>query len=189
MSVVKGKRNLSGMEFFHNALTLRKKVTELLMRDFGIKGFKRNIRFVGNVEHFSDEDKMLMQEVFDKYEMDRCFEDEYPIWLIDKERIYFLDILRSLMKNIVKANSIYPVNMNEYHERRKYQNDAIGDCEDLLQEMQYLISIVPVDAEKYMDYVEMIEKEIALLKGWRKGDNKIAARLRKQEKKDVIEEK
>lgn len=111
------------------------------------------------------------------------FSDEYPVWLIDKERMYFLDILRSLMKNIVKANSIYPVSMEEYHERRNYQNGAISDCEDLLQEMQYMISIVPVDAEKYMQYVEIIEREIALLKGWRKGDNKIASRLRK--KKEV----
>ena len=49
-----------------------------------------------------------------------------------------------------------------------------------------MISIVPVDAEKYMQYVEIIEKEIALLKGWRKGDNKIASRLekKKEESKD-----
>lgn len=181
MSVVKSKRKLSTMEFFHNALLLRKSVTELLMRDFGVKGFKRNIKFVGSVEHFEPEDKRLMEEVFDKYNMGRCFEDEYPNWLIEKERIYFLDILRSLIKNIVKANTIYPVNMNEYKERRSYQNNAISDCEDLLQEMQYMISIVPVDAEKYMQYVEIIEKEIALLKGWRKGDNKIASRLEKKQ--------
>lgn len=33
-----------------------------------------------------------------------------------------------------------------------------------------------------MVYVEMIEREIALVKGWRKSDNKIASRLQKQEK-------
>ena len=168
------------MEFFHNALILRKSITELLMRDFGIKGFKRTIKFVGSVEHFEPEDKILVEELFEKYNMGRCFLDDYPDWLIEKERIYFLDILRNLIKNIVKANTIYPVNMNEYKERRSYQNNAIGDCEDLLQEMQYILSIVPVDAEKYMQYVELIEKEIALLKGWRKGDNKIANRLEKK---------
>lgn len=58
---------------------------------------------------------------------------------------------------------------------------AIGNCEQLLQEMQYIISIIPVDAQKYIRYVEMIEKEIALLKGWRKSDNKILKKIRENE--------
>lgn len=48
--------------------------------------------------------------------------------------------------------------------------------------MQYIISIIPVDAQKYMRYVDMIEKEIALLKGWRKSDNKILKRIRESKK-------
>lgn len=47
--------------------------------------------------------------------------------------------------------------------------------------MQYIISIIPVDAQKYIRYVEMIEKEIALLKGWRKSDNKILKKIRENE--------
>ncbi len=179
MSVVKSKRSMSSLEFFHNAILLRKDITKLLMRDFGVKTFHRNIHFVADVHDFEKEDAEVVQQIFDKYDLDRCFVDEFPMWLLDKERIYFMDILRSLFKNIVKANSIYPVNMNEYYERRNYQNSAIGDCEDLLQEMQYILTIMPVNAEKYMKYVEMIEKEIALLKGWRKSDNKIVARLKK----------
>ena len=38
--------------------------------------------------------------------------------------------------------------------------------------MQLAIDVLPIDAEKYMRYVDMIEREIALLKGWRKADNK-----------------
>ena len=38
--------------------------------------------------------------------------------------------------------------------------------------MQLAIEILPINAEKYMRYVDMIEEEIALLKGWRKADNK-----------------
>ena len=173
MSVVKSKRSMSSLEFFHNAILLRKDITKLLMRDFGVKTFHRNIHFVADVHDFEKEDAEVVQQIFDKYDLDRIQQ------IFDKERIYFMDILRSLFKNIVKANSIYPVNMNEYYERRNYQNSAIGDCEDLLQEMQYILTIMPVNAEKYMKYVEMIEKEIALLKGWRKSDNKIVARLKK----------
>ncbi len=165
------------MEFFHTALELRKKITELLMRDFGLKQFKRDIKYVGEMEEFNGEEREIIQEIFAKYDLDKEFTDEYPRWLLEKERNYFMDILRDLIKNLVHANSIYPVNMNEYYVRRNYQNKAIGNCEDLLQEMQYIIALFPVNVEKYMPYVETIEREIALVKGWRKSDNKIAKRI------------
>ena len=37
MSVLKNKRSVSSMEFYHNAIMLRKEITLLLLRDFGIK--------------------------------------------------------------------------------------------------------------------------------------------------------
>lgn len=37
MSVPKHKRSESPMEFLHNALSLRREMTELLLRDFGVK--------------------------------------------------------------------------------------------------------------------------------------------------------
>jgi uncharacterized protein YjbK len=86
--------------------------------------------------------------------------------------------LRELMRNITCANSIYPVCEEELTERRIYQDRAIGNCETLLQEMAYAISILSVDANKYMVYVDMIDREIALLKGWRKSDNKLKRKLK-----------
>ena len=63
--------------------------------------------------------------------------------------------------------------MEELMERRMFQNNAIGQCYRLLQELQYSIEVLPVDIEKYARFVEVIEKEIYLLKGWRKKDNKL----------------
>lgn len=37
MTVLKSKRSVSKMEFFQNAITLRKYVTFKVLRDFGIK--------------------------------------------------------------------------------------------------------------------------------------------------------
>ena len=84
------------------------------------------------------------------------------------------------MANITAANSIYPVCMAEWEERRLYQDRAIGNCEILFQEMAYALSILPVDVDKYMRYVDIIQRQIALLKGWRKSDNKLKARLLKK---------
>jgi len=184
MSVVKGKRCLSSMEFYHNAIVLRKRTTELLMRDFGIKSFKRNFKYVAKCSEFSEEDMETFVGLSEKYGIGRDVEDEYPNWLIDKFRSYVMDILRDLMINITKANSIFATNIYECNVRRNYQNEAISDCFCLLEEFQYIISVVPVDAEKYMPYVELIDNEIALLKGWRKSDHKIYERIKEKELKE-----
>jgi len=181
MSVPLSKRKTSSMEFYHNAIVLRREVTKLLMRDFGIKNFHRNIKFVGKMEDFSLEDRQIVEGIFDNYGIDGDFLDVYPSWLIDKFRSYVMDVLKDLMINITKANSIYATNIYECNVRRNYQNEAIADCFCLLEEFQYIISVVPVNAEKYMPYVELIDKEIALLKGWRKSDHKNYEKIKEKE--------
>lgn len=151
MSVPTWKRSISKMEFFHTALELRKELTNLLMRDFGIKNIKKDITYIGKIENFTPDE---------------------------------LDVLRNLISNITQANTIYPNCESEFYDRRNFQNHAIANCEELYQEMQYVVSILPSDINKYMRYVDMIEKEIALLKGWRKSDNRILKRIQSKDKKN-----
>lgn len=175
MSVLKRKRNISKMEFYHNAIKLRLMITEFLLKDFGIKSRRRNLEFAKDV--YDIEDVEEIENILSAYDLKNSFIDNFPSWLIDKERDYFMDLLRSLMKNICSANTIHITNKEEYYMRRNYQTQAICDCENLLQEMQYIIYVTHPNVEKYMPYVDIIEKEIALLKGWRKSDNKIMKSL------------
>lgn len=177
MSVLKRKRNISKMEFYHNAIKLRLMITEFLLKDFGIKSRRRNLEFAKDVYDIEDEDVEEIENILSAYDLKNSFIDNFPSWLIDKERDYFMDLLRSLMKNICSANTIHITNKEEYYMRRNYQTQAICDCENLLQEMQYIIYVAHPNVEKYMPYVDIIEKEIALLKGWRKSDNKIMKSL------------
>ena len=177
MTILKRKRNVAKMEFYHNAIKLRFEITELLLRDFGLKNRRRNLEFAKEVYDMTDDDLQEIEEVLSAYNVKNSFIDKFPSWLIDKERNYFLDILRDLIQNICNANTIRITNKEEYYLRRNYQNKAICDCENLLQEMQYVIFVFHPNSEKYMRYVDMIEKEIALLKGWRKSDNKILKNL------------
>lgn len=177
MSVLKRKRNISKMEFYHNAIKLRLMITEFLLKDFGIKSRRRNLEFAKDVYDIEDEDVEEIENILSAYDLKNSFIDNFPSWLIDKERDYFMDLLRSLMKNICSANTIHITNKEEYYMRRNYQTQAICDCENLLQEMQYIIYVTHPNVEKYMPYVDIIEKEIALLKGWRKSDNKIMKML------------
>ena len=79
-------------------------------------------------------------------------------------------LLLELFNNITMANSIYPINEHEVQLRRDCQTKAIANCEQVLQLLQYLIETLPVDANKLCAATEMIKKEIALLKNWRKAN-------------------
>jgi hypothetical protein len=103
----------------------------------------------------------------------------YPDWLIVEFRQSIMGLLRNLMMNITAGNSIYPINQDELQVRRRYQTAAIVNCEQLLQEFLYCEDVLPVHISKFLPFVEKIEFEIALLKGWRKSNNKLEEKLKK----------
>jgi hypothetical protein len=153
MSVLKNRRGLSKLEFYHNARRLRKEITNLLLRDFGIRDKVRRVK--------TDAGEEL------------TVIEGYPDWLLEEFRRNIMHILRNLMMNITAGNTIYPTNDSEMVLRRQYQTAAIINCEQLLQEMHYCEDVLPVALAKFLPYVDMIEMELKLLKGWRKANNKI----------------
>lgn len=166
------------MDFYINAINIRKELTLLMIRDFGIKQTLRDITKVKGRKEMTEEDIETLNKLVEKYHYINVIAN-YPEWMINKMRENIFKLTSDLIENIVQANSIYPAYEPEYYDRRIFQDHAIGNCEHLLQEMQYIISIIPVDINKYQRYVQMIEREIALLKGWRKNNNKILRNLRK----------
>ena len=158
MSVLKNKRGLSKLEFYHNARQLRRDITNLLLRDFGVRDKIRQVK--------GEEGETL------------TVIEGYPGWLIEKFRDSIMQILRNLMMNITAGNTIYPTNESELQLRRQYQTAAIINCEQLLQEMHYCEDILPVHVSKFLPYVEAIEFEVKLLKGWRKSNNKLNGKLK-----------
>ena len=81
------------------------------------------------------------------------------------------------MNNIVAANSIYPITIEEVNYRRVLQDKAIANCEQLFQELTYLADMLPISLIKIEPYADVIDKEIALLKGWRKSTNAMAKKV------------
>jgi len=176
MSVPVSKRGLSELEFYKVAIRLRKDITDLLLRDFGIKKKVRNTEILAKAG-MSEEDADEIKRLISKYDISPAITDEYPIWLVEHFRTRILNIMTVMVLNIRMANSIYPNSREEFFERRLHQDRAIGNCDQLLEMMQYIMSVFPVDAQKYMRYVEMIDRERLLLKGWRKSDNKALRRI------------
>jgi len=157
MSVLKNKRGLSRLEFYHTARQLREDITNLLLRDFGVRDKVRRIKTEDNLEV--------------------TIIEQYPDWLIVSFRNNIMQILRNMIMNITAGNTIYPTNQDELNLRRRYQTGAIINCEQLLQEFQYCADILPVKLEKFLPYVDKIDFEIKLLKGWRKSNNGIQKKI------------
>jgi len=157
MSVVKNKRNLSRLEFYSVARQLREDLTRFLIRDFGIRN------------------KIYKEVLEDNTELTTI--EGYPEWIVDYLRKSIIVTVNQLMDNIVAANSIYPINMREVEERRILQDRAIMNCEQLLQKLTYCADVLPVSLLKFEPYAVTIDKEIALLKGWRKSTNAISAKI------------
>ena len=170
MTVPKSKRQKSQFEVFHHYTKLRREITELLLRDFGFLFGKSEIKlqkqFGGRTyEELSDEEKQIYNR---KKERWAKFEE----WFIIDERTAIVDALRNIGKEIKLANAIRPESQEELTERRTHQELAIGYCEWLNDELQYAIETLPVNVDTFIRFGSMIDTEIALLKSWRKSDNK-----------------
>ena len=190
MSVLKNNRGVSELEFYHTAIKLRKELTQRLLRDFGVKTPEN-----AKSKNFPDDELRVeivkqwpkMEIFFNKYTRmqeelrTRDVVSEYPYWLVFRFRDEMMDTMKKLIDNIVAANTIYPIDEAELSTRRAYQTAAIANCEQLLQELQYIMEVLPIDVNKLLKYVDMIQKEIGLLKGWRKANAKILKRMQKQQ--------
>jgi len=170
MSVLKSKRKSSQFEVFHHLTKLRREITDLLLRDFGYsfeKAEKRLEKRFSNRPYadLTDQEKA----VYDRLKARWTAFDE---WFIKDERKVIIDCLREITKEVYIANSIYPTCPEELVQRRLHQDEAVGQCYRLTQELQYAIETLPVDVNTYLRFGESIQTEINLIKGWRKSDNK-----------------
>lgn len=177
MSVIKNLRNLSSMQFYKNAIKLRKELTNWMIRDFGTTKNKKHIAQV--VKDIDIEDEKKIAEILEKYGKGTKFQSEYPQWFISHEREVMIRLLQELVENITRANSIYVSvgNITEYELRRAYQDKAIGCCYVIYQELQYITSAFGTDLNYLIPILESIEKEVDLLKGWRQSDNKLKGKI------------
>lgn len=175
MSVPKGKRKESEFEVFIHFYKMRKDITDLLLRDFGYKQ-KKQEQYIGKMFggiSYEDMNDSQKEHYIKTKEKSEAFQD----WYIVEQRSTIMNCLRRINKHIFMANSIYPQYEKELVERRIEQDRAIGECNVLIQEMQYIINTLPVDVNKYVRFSDSIQREINLIKGWRKSDNKFKKRF------------
>ena len=167
MSIPKSKREQSKLQVVSDAYKIRKKLTDELLRDFGYK--EKDV--VKKYEHLGQ--KMIAPEQREDWvnaQVDRTL--TFNQWFIHHEREVVLDLAREIPLNLVAANSIFPVNMTEFEERRLCLDRALQACNKLQQELQYIVETLPVDVNKYTNIVLEVEEEYHKIKALRKSDNR-----------------
>ena len=173
MSVIKANRAESPFHVLANAHDIRKELYDLFYRNFGYKKRKVKLRKANG-------DLKTEEEL--KKDLDRAEADyQYYTWMLDRSRDHIDDCLRSMGDNIVAADAIYPATLAEYDDRRRYQDQAIANCFQILQELQFVLETMLFDINKFTRYADMLKSEIVLLRAWRKSDNKIRRTIRKRE--------
>lgn len=177
MSVLKANRKPSPFEVETYAYKVRREITDLSLRKFGLKPYVPKPK-PDDYENWSDEQKAgydkCVQRNIERYEA-------FAKWFIPDEQKEIIRLVREMVHEIFLANEIHPRIIAECDERRIHQDLALGYCENLIQELQYIIESLHVNIEKYENLVKMIMHEQALLKGWRKSDNKKRDKILKEE--------
>lgn len=169
MAVLARDRKVSSLEFYRTAVKLRKSLYYLMMRDFGAKDKVRDPADM--TKGMDPQDADLLIAVYEKYHIQRV-PMEWPEWLIVKLRDSVCDTINGLMVSLQNAMSVWPTTKAEYDYRRVEQDKAIGCCNTLLETLTFAVDVLPVDIDKYKSQVALLDKERALIKGWRKADNK-----------------
>ena len=175
MSVIKAKRGQSQFEVIHHWYQVRKEITTLMLFDFGLHPERQERSLLRRLQ-ISDP-AQLEGEALERYNKHKRRLSGVVNWFLEQERNTVHGCIASVNEHATVANSLYPTTMEELTERRLHQDIAVGQCNRLKQELQYIIETLEVDINRYTRIAEMIDKEIGLIKAWRKSDAKFKQAL------------
>ncbi|NRO03740.1 hypothetical protein [Lactobacillus helveticus] len=89
-----------------------------------------------------------------------------------------INLCSDIVGDLHRANDLFVTNMMEYGQRRLYQNRAIANCDVLKQELQSVIDVISgLNINKYKISIKLIDKELVLIKSWRKADIRLKKKL------------
>ena len=177
MSLPLSARSLADTEYFKQLYRMSDEIIQLLVRDFGLKTLNSDLNVFVHRARMQPDDKNLFSQICEKYHLN--VETTYPLWLIDYFRQHLMQVLQDLLNNVTTAYVMYPTTEKEFYDRKHYMWLAIANCYQLKQILQLAIRNLPVDSEKYMRYVDMIDIEIRRLRNRKKEDNRILKAIKK----------
>ena len=170
MAVPTWKQTASKLDAFAEAVKLRHIITQMIMRNFGLKREKYDAIVGRQVREKYPELKSLIVKI-DAYqnEVEKArLLTEYPEWIIEKVRGNLFRYSSDLVSNIAAANEILCRTQNEFVKRILLEDDAIGDIARIRQEVLFIEEFFNIDLSRYMEYSEQLELTKNYLYRWKK---------------------
>lgn len=149
------KKKADGLDALRDAIIIRKRVTELL-----------------KVLYLQTKKRLEQLGLNASENTDKIREDFFNLWLIQEESRIIADCANDISGNIRTANSIWPVYMAEFTERRVYMDRAMACCNKLQDELQYIAEAIYADKNKFTALVLEIQKLFSKVKSIRQADNR-----------------
>lgn len=159
------RRGSPEVDHYYFATTLRKDMTNLLLQDFGIRDKIRSYRYVAAISLMTETDRATFLRICDKYKV-TTLSEEFPKWLLDAFRTNIMRLLTNLVKNIVAGDNT----RLSKPRRRNAKEGAYIACQQLLEEMQYVMDVVPINVNRYLAFTRRIEAEKEYLSKWLERD-------------------
>lgn len=154
MSVLWADRTKSRWEVGYHAEQLHDMLREFMIRDFGIK----DLRHYAQLRYAYGQDET---ENYGKY-----------LFMIFNHKKNLDFAATMLTSNLRAANTIRPTSLHELEIRRDYQNYALVNCEQMQKELMKIVETFELDINAFKPYVQAIDHESDLIKGWRSQDKK-----------------
>lgn len=139
-NIPKSKRKPTQFQLFIDLSNIRHQLTEYICHDFS----NENITYLRGTNNCNPQQ-----------------------WRYEHERILLIDTIDRLQRYITESNSIYPITLKEYFERRRLATCAISTVEYLIQELQYISHDFSIRADKYVNMIQTLISFEQKLKAWR----------------------
>ena len=191
MSVPSWNRTASKLDAFYEAVKLRHIVTQIIMRNFGLKREKYN-SLIGRQAREKYPELQKLFERIDNYQNEvekQKLLTEYPEWFITRVRENLFRYSSDLVSNISAANEILCRTKEEYIKRILLEDEAIADIARIRQEVLFIEEFLNIDLNRYMEYSEQLENTRNYLYKWKKSTVRDYDEFLHPEKKEARQQK
>lgn len=166
--ILKKDRKETKFEVMDNMLDIWKQITELSFRGFG-KRMRKKPKIPKNFNEWSEESQnRWIVNTEGKLQQ----QEQWDMNFINNETQVVDNICRKIVQLIDQANTMLPQTIMEFDQKRLWQDEAIGLCSNLKQELNHIADTIPCNKNFLAIQTDSIDKEINLLRGWRKSFNK-----------------
>ena len=163
------KNKNKGLEAFDDALVVRAKVTEVL-KNLALQSQKRIEALEETLTHAKTDEEILKAK-------EDLREERFKHWLIKEECHTVASESKNLTGGLRTANTIFPDAklpsvVAEVTERRVWMDRALGACNVLQDELQYIAESVYADKNKFTPLTLEIETLFRKIRAIRQADNR-----------------